>query len=542
MALQTRVLIIGGGITGTAIARDLALRGVPGVLVEASHLNAGASGANHGVLHSGARYITSDPESSRECVAENALLKKVAPHCIENTGGLYVAVKEDDEHYLADFHHLCQKCGVPCQPVDTREACEMEPILAKDIIAAYRTEDSSIDPFRVSLENMAQAVQLGYRYLPYTRAVGFDIGGKQIQRVTVENVLSGTQQIIEAEQVINAAGAWVGEIAALAGAAIEILYSKGSLLVTHARLARHLLLRLRPPSDGDVLCPGGTVSILGPSSVRLDSPHNTRPTVAEVQHIIDQGLPIIPALKDTRFIRAYAGVRPLIAKKRAQGSGKDASDDRMISRGFDLIDHAAEGVDNFLTVAGGKLSIFRLMAEKAANQICERLRVDAPCRTRVEPLPATQGLKWTEPGASPKIWFESLALHNNGALENREPEPPEAGDTLLCECEMVSQKALESIMADVGGEKGKNLLHNIGARSRIGKGACQGTWCGLRLTAALYDQGQFQDDQGIADLKHFIGSRWKGQQPVLFGEQLKQAQLAESIYCGMFDLELPAGQ
>ncbi len=76
MSLTTLVLIIGGGITGTAIARDLALRGVHSILIERSHLNAGASGANHGVLHSGARYIASDPESSRECMRKMKYSKK----------------------------------------------------------------------------------------------------------------------------------------------------------------------------------------------------------------------------------------------------------------------------------------------------------------------------------------------------------------------------------------------------------------------------------------------------------------------------------
>jgi glycerol-3-phosphate dehydrogenase len=172
MTLKTQVLIIGGGITGTGIARDLALRGVHSILLERRHINAGASGANHGVLHSGARYIATDPESSRECKEENELLKKIAPHCIDNTGGIYVAVPEDDEKYLADFPHLCEKCGVPCKALDIREAREMEPVLSKDIVAAYRTEDSCIDPFRVSFESMAQAVKLGNVFLPHTRSSG----------------------------------------------------------------------------------------------------------------------------------------------------------------------------------------------------------------------------------------------------------------------------------------------------------------------------------------------------------------------------------
>jgi glycerol-3-phosphate dehydrogenase len=519
MTLKTQVLIIGGGITGTAIARDLALRGVHSILIDRSHINAGASGANHGVLHSGARYIASDPESSRECKEENELLKKMAPHCIENTGGLYVAVKEDDEKYLADFPHLCAKCGVPCQPVDLKDALEMEPALSKDIIAAYRTEDSSIDPFRASFENIADAIQRGHVFMPYTEIKHFEIDNQKIQFSRVKNVFTGQEQIIEAEQVVNAAGAWVGQVAGLANASIEILFSKGSLIVTHARLAQHLLLRLRPPSDGDVLCPGGTVSILGPSSIRLTSPDGIKPAVEEVDHIINQGIPIVPSLKQCRFVRAFSGVRPLIAKKKSEGT----TDDRKISRGFDLIDHGADGVENFLTVAGGKLTIFRLMAERASDRICARLKIDAPCRTRHEPLPSTLNCEWTEPGLAPKIW-----------LEKQRPD-----DIILCECEMVPQSAVQSILENISVQNDPVLLYNISARSRIGKGACQGTYCGLRITAQLYDQGTFQQDRGIADLTHFSNWRWKGQRAVLFGEQLKQAELQEAMYCGLFDLELP---
>ncbi|MBW2431068.1 MAG: FAD-dependent oxidoreductase, partial [Deltaproteobacteria bacterium] len=320
MSLTTQVLIIGGGITGTAIARDLALRGVHSILIDRSHLNSGASGANHGVLHSGARYIASDPESSRECKEENEILKKMAPHCIEDTGGFYVAVKEDDEKYLAEFPHLCAKCGVPCEPLEVKDVIEAEPALTKDIIAAYRTEDSSIDPFRASYENLSDAIRCGHVFMPYTVVKRFEISNRKIQSVRVKDVFTEREQTIEAEQVVNAAGAWVGQVAALANASIEILFSKGSLIVTHSRLAHHLLLRLRPPSDGDALCPGGTVSILGPSSIRLTSPDNIKPTVEEVDHIINQGIPIVPSLKQARYIRAYAGVRPLIAKKKAEGT------------------------------------------------------------------------------------------------------------------------------------------------------------------------------------------------------------------------------
>ena len=121
-SLRTQVLIIGGGVTGTGLARDLALRGVTCTLVEQGDINAGASGANHGLLHSGARYVSSDPGSATECHLEGTLLKQLAPHCIEDTGGLFVAVEGDDEKYVAGFPDLCDRCSRPWKNISKRKA------------------------------------------------------------------------------------------------------------------------------------------------------------------------------------------------------------------------------------------------------------------------------------------------------------------------------------------------------------------------------------------------------------------------------------
>jgi glycerol-3-phosphate dehydrogenase len=153
--MESQVLIIGGGATGTGLARDLALRGVQCIVAEAWDINAGASGANHGLLHSGARYVSTDPTVTKECRQESELLKKLAPHCIENTGGLFVAVEGDDESYVADFPHLCSRCGIPVRALDIKDARELEPALSKNLIAAYTVDDATIDPFKLSLQNLA---------------------------------------------------------------------------------------------------------------------------------------------------------------------------------------------------------------------------------------------------------------------------------------------------------------------------------------------------------------------------------------------------
>lgn len=85
--IETQAIIIGGGATGAGILRDLTLRGVRAVLIEKNDIASGTTGRNHGLLHSGARYAVKDMDSARECIRENRILKKIARHCIEDTGG-----------------------------------------------------------------------------------------------------------------------------------------------------------------------------------------------------------------------------------------------------------------------------------------------------------------------------------------------------------------------------------------------------------------------------------------------------------------------
>ncbi len=512
--MQTRVLIIGGGATGTGVARDLALRGVECILVDKEDINAGASGANHGLLHSGARYVSRDPEAARECWDENQILKTVAPACIEATGGLFAAVQGDDEGFIADFPGYCEKTGIPCTPVDVQEAREMEPALSERLIAAYAVEDASIDPFKLVLENITEAQSLGCRFLRRMKVVGFEKEKSRIRRVDLENRETGERLAVEVDMVVNASGSWAGQIAALAGASIDLIYSKGTLVITHSRITHRVINRLRRPSDADILVPGGTVSIMGTTSIRMKSLEDIHPTVAEVDRIVEEGAVMIPGLETARYIRAYAGVRPLL--------GGGGGDDRSASRGFDLVDHAEAGIDNLVTITGGKLTTYRLMAEKTADLVCDRLGISEPCRTRTRPLASHHQTRWTVPGFSPREWFKG-----------HDPE-----DLLLCECEMVPQSAVDQIIAGFDVFEKKVDLTGIGKRSRIGKGSCQGSFCSVRVAAYLYDRGVASARQGTVDIKTFLNERWKGQRCLLWDSPLIQAELQEAMHCGLFGLEL----
>ena len=515
--MLTQALIIGGGVVGTGIARDLALRGVQCVVVEKGDINAGASGSNHGLLHSGGRYVFTDPGAATECHEENIILKKMAPHCIEDSGGLFVAVEGDDEKYAADFPQLCAKCNIPCEWLDPKEVREIEPALSSRVIAAYLVDDASIDPFKLSLENIAQAQGSGSTFLSHTSVTGFEIENQRIRAVHLTHGNTGKETVVEPEQVINAAGAWVSEVAALAGIGIEMLYSKGTLLVTNHRIADKIVNRLRKPGDGDILVPGGTISLLGTTSVRIDSLDRIRPTIEEVDLLVDEGSMMIPELKGTRYIRSYAGVRPLLKMETAH-------DDRSVSRGFMLLDHIVDGLKNFATIPSGKLTTYRFIAEKTADLICERLGVNAPCLTRTDPLPSTPSGMWTEPALSPEKWLREY--HD---------------DPLLCECELIPKSAIESLVGSIHAHNEDLSLKAMGLRSRVGKGTCQGTFCGKRISAFLHETGEMKGVEGLNDLRAFLQERWKGERSVLWHSQIMQAELKEALYCGSFDLETHGG-
>ena len=513
--MQTQVLIIGGGVTGTALARDLALRGVDCILVEKDDINAGASGRNHGLLHSGARYVAGDRAAAMECRAEGEILKRMAAQTIQDTGGYFVAVQGDDERYIADFPSYCERAGISARAVDVAAARALEPALSERAIAVFEVPDASIDPFRLSLESMAHARSLGARLLRRTRVLGFEREGRRIRAVRLRSLAGGEELRIEAAQIVNAAGAWAREVALLAGAPIEMTYSKGTLLVTHQRLASRVVNRLRTPSNADIMMPGGTVSIVGTTSTRVDTLDDVRPATAEADLIVEEAARMLPALATMRYIRAFAGVRPLVGNA-------GVADGRAASRGFALFGHEEHGLDNLVTITGGKLTTCRLMAERAADLVCRRLGVTRPCLTAAMPLPIAAECAWTEPGRSARVGMHAQGLD----------------DMLLCECEMVSGKAVDAIYAALVSAGDTPTLTDIGMRSRVGKGACQGAFCAVRTVAHLCQQGDFEAGRGLAEILDFIGERWRGQRAVLWGEQLAQAELMEALHCGLFAEEL----
>ena len=514
--IQTDVLIIGGGVTGTGIMRDLALRGLHTLLIDKRDLCAGASGGNHGLLHSGGRYVSNDLHSAIECRVENELLKRLAPQCVEETGGLFVAVEGDDPEFAENFPECCAAAGINCEEIPPDEARRMEPLLSEKLFKAYLVPDATIDPFRLALENVAHARMLNDSiYRPHTEIIDFEIADGQIRAAVCRDNKTQATLRIHAKQYINAGGAWAMDIARKAGCTdVNLLYSKGTLLVSHDRMTGHVINRLRPPADGDILVPGGTVSVLGTTSVHTDNLETVRPTVEEIDRNVIEGTAMIPTLGTARYIRAFSRVRPLL-----QSTG--SADARDATRGFALLDHSSQGLTNFCTITGGKLTTFRLMAEKTSDLVAQRLGNTQKCRTNTIPLPDGDACRWTEPGAAPRYWFKA----NN------------SDDMILCECEMVPQSAIDEIVKCAPGAEEDMTLEAIALRSRAGKGPCQGSFCGIRIASYLYDRGYYRDKTGLVHMRDFFNERFKGMRTVIWGQQAAQMELAEALHCGLLGLD-----
>ena len=109
--MEADVVVIGGGATGTGIAWDLSLRGLSVVLIEKGDICGGTSGRYHGLLHSGARYATSDLATARDCIEENAIVRAIAPEAVEDTGGIFALLPGDDVAYVETW--VARIAGLP---------------------------------------------------------------------------------------------------------------------------------------------------------------------------------------------------------------------------------------------------------------------------------------------------------------------------------------------------------------------------------------------------------------------------------------------
>jgi glycerol-3-phosphate dehydrogenase len=169
-----------------------------------------------------------------------------------------------------------------------------------------------------------------------------------------------------------------------------------------------------------------------------------------------------------------------------------------------------------VTITGGKLTTFRLMAEETVDAVCRQLGEDRPCTTRTTPLPGSES-------------GEHYRLSER--LERKEKHLRD--EQLICECEMIPRRTLEETMR----RRATMNLDDIRRELRLGMGPCQGGFCIYRATGILHGVDGLTAEQANGALLHFLQERWKGMWPILYGDQLRQARLDDWIFQGLLDVE-----
>ncbi|MDA8442758.1 MAG: anaerobic glycerol-3-phosphate dehydrogenase subunit GlpA [Peptococcaceae bacterium] len=530
--IETQVVVIGGGATGVGILRDLSMRGIPALLLEQGDLAHGTSSRFHGLLHSGGRYAVKDDKAAQECIEENRILQHIAAHCIEATSGWFVFLEGDDPTYLQLWLQGCAKVGIPVKEVSLVEAFRLEPMLTRQTKRVFTVPDATVDGFKLLWANVKSAEKYGGTYQTYCKVESLWLENGQVTGVFAKDLITGETLQVRSAIVVNAAGAWSSEIAAMTGFNIHILKNKGSLVVFNQRIFNRVINRLRQPGDGDIFVPHETVTILGTTSHMVELPDDHQVDEQDVSYLIEMGQDLVEEIEQHRIIRAFAGVRPLY-----ESADESEHEGRGVSRNFALIDHEKmNGVRGLVSIVGGKLTTYRLMAEKVTDWVAAKLDVHTLCRTAEEPL---------QHELATGVWAKARELLGAAAADKMLERLNEQAESVVaaiasqpllgqfvCECEMITRAEVLHALQDPS----VHSLDDLRRQTRLGMGTCQGTYCTYRVTPMI--QTAFGSwERTLKEYQVLLGERWRGITPVLWGEQIRESELARAIFLNVLDFK-----
>ncbi len=351
--MTQRVLVIGAGITGLFATMYLSKSGADVVLIDKGDILSGTSGRFHGMLHSGTRYTTNDPQAARECISENRKLYSMAQQFIRDTGGYFVALDEQEADFGERILESNEKNGIPTDEVNVEIFKRViEPNISPETKRVLRIPDKVIRAYELGMSVASESMNYGARILTHTEA-----SLSNSNRIAIK----GHPEIDgNFDCVVNTAGPWAMDVAKKMGMkGLVITPALGYMSVYPGRLVNSVINRMRPPSDGDILVPYGENTILGTIAVLTEDPDNPRVDQDDLELMHEEGSKLVPELAPMRHIRTYYSSRPLITS--------DSDTVRTASRDYTIMEQNT-GIRQ-LAIAGGKFSTARLMGEQISSMV-----------------------------------------------------------------------------------------------------------------------------------------------------------------------------
>ena len=535
------LIVIGGGVNGTGIARDAAMRGYRTLLVEKRDFAAGSSGANSGMIHGGVRYLRYDKKVTELACIDSGYIQRIAPHLLFRIPFLFPVRAKDPasptlrerllrygvETYLGTYDkYQPAKGGKPSVVLSAEEAYGLEPSLARDLAGAVSFDEWGIDPFRLCTANALSAKHYGAELLTRTRVVSLLRSPEGAVRGIVAADERGEERPYEGRVVFNACGPWAPKVAALANVEVKMRPGKGVHLTLDRRVSNYGVICLAADGRDVFVMPHEQTAIIGTTDDDFyGDPDDLRVVEDEVKYLWEAAVRSLPAVAQTRVVRAWAGVRPTVWD---WGKTEDA-----LSREHEIFDHTKDGAPGFLSMIGGKLASFRIMAEEAVDAV-ERVLGEEhrACRTYLEPLPGGEGIpdiellaqahRLPEPTVARLVYRHGQKAVAICELAAREPELR----TPICRCEQVIAAEL---VWSLRHEEARGVSE-LRRRTRLGMGPCQGTDCAAAAaTIVARERGggaAFAQREALVVLQE----RWKGNRPVLDGWGLAQEELSRGIH------------
>jgi len=380
-------VVIGGGMAGAGVARDLALRGASVALFEKGDFASGTSSKSSKLIHGGLRYLELfDFKLVRESLREKRTLERLAPHLVRPLPFLVPVYRGSKRGLITVrigmwLYDLLTPGGERersrvLRPVD---ALSLEPSIRADDLrgAGYYFDDLLLFPERLCLENALSAARHGARVHNYCEVEAVTRGPGGIDGVRVRDLLTGRVHTVRASVIVNCAGPWVDRLRELAGvsdAGKRVLRTTKGIHCMLPRMTDRAVYLSTADDRMIFVIPWREFSMVGTTDTDFDGdPDRLSATREEVEYLLDAVRPALPdpRVAVDRVVYTWAGVRPLAFEEGASAS--------RISRDHKVVVEGPDG--RFLSVTGTKLTCFRSLAEEVGDRVMRALGWREPSRT-----------------------------------------------------------------------------------------------------------------------------------------------------------------
>ncbi len=531
------VIVIGGGVNGTGVARDCALRGLSVALFERNDVGFGASGNSSGMIHGGPRYLTHNPDVTYTSCLDSGHIQRIAPHLLfripflvpiyEKTSALTrVKLASYDAFFDVYDRYQALKRGKRHVRFSPGELRRLEPGLVPTA-GGVSFDEWGIDGVRLCMGSLVDAVERGTT--AYVHCTVTEILRGEEDRacgVRYRDRRTGAFGSVTSRAVVNATGAWAPITATLGGlgpTSARVRPGKGIHVFLDRRLTNYAIVSSAIDGRQVFLMPWQNMSVLGTTDDDyygdLDDVVATRD---EVSYLLEAVARVFPPVLEARAIGTWGGVRPTLYD---WGPGEDE-----LSREHRIVDHASEGAAGLYSMIGGKLASYRLFAQEMTDVLCARLGVDARCQTHELSLPGgdeqIDPMRLVEDGGMEAVTATRLEYRHGSRseriVERMRRKPREAA--VVCPCEPVTEAEIRYVVE----REWARSVDDVARRTRLGLGACGGMRCAARcgrIVAEATDQPAREGERMALD---FLRQSVRRRLPALGPEQARQEALTLS--------------